>query len=238
MDEQPKKSGWRIWLYLTPVYIILAIPLVKWTMKNFSSDVSLSKDEYTAFNSSEGEIKKAKNEGYNPELSDIGYTLHYHSGGSKSGTQEELDWGYKEGYLLETIGNNLNNPKAVEAVFNNQWAVKGFMSRPAAKKAMESSQALRAYLDDTGRVNAFLDDKTVNAALNSPQVLDVLTQSDMAKALLETPAVKALMKSPDDVQELAGNNPRIMTLLRRPAIKAAVMASPQTAPLASALGWK
>ena len=238
MAEEQKSSGWKIWLYLTPVYIILAVPLYKWTMKNQSGELSLSKADYSAFNSSEGEVKKANTDGYDPNLSDIGYTLSYKSGGSKSGTQEELDWGYKEGYLLSALGGNLDNPKALDELFNNKWMIKGFMSRKNVRRTLATPESLVEFLGGSPAVNDFLSDRTVNAALNSLQITEILTQSDMAKTLLETPAIQGLIKNPDTVRGLFGDNPKILALLRRPGIKAAIMASPQTVPLAKALGWK
>jgi hypothetical protein len=80
MDQEPEKSGWKIWLYLTPVYIIAAIPLARWTMKINSSDVDLSKDDYRAFNSQEGEIKKSNAVVYSPDLDESGYSVRYRSG--------------------------------------------------------------------------------------------------------------------------------------------------------------
>ncbi|HBA61695.1 MAG TPA: hypothetical protein DCZ92_12965 [Elusimicrobia bacterium] len=223
---------------MTPVYIVLGVMLYKWSLKNQSGELAMSKDDFSAFNSQEGEVKKASTAGYDPNLSDIGLTLHYKSGGSKSGTQEELDWGYKEGYLLEFLGGNLNNAKALDELFSNKWMIQGFMGRRAVKKALASPEALQEFLGDPGTVNDFLADRTITAALNSPQVVNVLSQSDMAKTLLAAPAFQGLISNPDAVQELAGNNPKIMALLRRPEIRAAIMASPQTGPLAAALGWK
>ncbi|MDD2806781.1 MAG: hypothetical protein PHV33_14610, partial [Elusimicrobiales bacterium] len=78
--EERKRSGWKIWVYMSPIYIVLGVMLYRWNAKINSSDVGLSKEEYNAFNASEGEIKKHNDDGYNPGLNDSGYTVRYRSG--------------------------------------------------------------------------------------------------------------------------------------------------------------
>lgn len=238
MEENQKRSGWKVFFYLTPVYILVAIPMVKWTLKNNSNEVDLSKDAESAFNSSEGEIKKANPAQYNPDLTDIGYSVRYRSGGSRKGTQEELDWGYKEGYLTQAVSRNLNNPKALDELFNNQWVVRGFLSRAAAKKALSNPRSLQEFLENTSAVKDFLADPAVKSAIASPQVLKVLAESDMAKTLLAEPAVQGLISNYESVESVVEANPGLTTLFRNPGIKKAVIADPQAAPLARALGWK
>ena len=238
MEETQKRSGWKIFFYLTPVYILVAIPMVKWTLKNNSNEVDLSKDAESAFNSSEGEIKKANPAQYNPDLTDIGYSVRYRSGGTKQGTQEELEWGYKEGYLTQAVRKNFNDTKALDELFNNQWVVRGFMSRAAAKKALSNPQALQDFLENTSAVKDFLADPVVKSVLASPQVLGVLAGSDLAKTLLAEPAVQGLIKNYESVESVVESNPGLTTLFRNPGIKKAVMADPLAAPLARALGWK
>lgn len=238
MEETPKKSGWKIWLYLTPVYILLAVPLVKWTMKNQSSDMNMSKDEYSAFNSTEGEIKKSTSAAGDPMLNDIGYTLHYASGGSKNGTQEELDLGFKEGNLTEALAKDLGDMKALGELYNNQWMVKGFMGRPAVKKALASPEALKALISDEAAVKALLADETVNAALNDPQAVEVILQSDFTKTLLDAKASQALMADTASIEEILKTNRLLVKILKRPPVKTFVIDSPQTQQLAAAVGWK
>lgn len=238
MEETPKKSGSRIWLYLTPVYILLAIPLLKWTIRNQSGEVNMSKEEYNAFNSSEGEIKKSAAPAADPGLSDIGYTLHYRSGGSKNGTQEELDLGYKEGNLTAALAKSLGDAKALEELYNNQWMIKGFMGRPAVKSALASPEALKAVISDRGAVNAFFADETVTAALNDPQAVEVILQSDFAKTLLDAKAVQGLINDSASVEEILGANRGLVKILKRPPVKSFVIDSPQTESLAAAVGWK
>ncbi|OGS11080.1 MAG: hypothetical protein A2234_03025 [Elusimicrobia bacterium RIFOXYA2_FULL_58_8] len=239
MEDTPKKSGWRIFFYLTPVYVLLAIPLVKWTMKNQSGgEVTLSKEEYNVFNSAEGEIKKADPGQYKPQLTDNVYTLHYRSGGTKQGTQEELDWGYQEGYLTQEVGKNLRNPKAIDELFNNQWVVKGFMSRKTVRKTLLSRQALQDFLENTQAADSFLTDPVVKSALGNTQIFNILAESDLAKALLAAGPVQELMEDPEGVASVLESNPRLKALLRNPRVKTAILSNQQAAPLTRALGWK
>ncbi|HNW44125.1 MAG TPA: hypothetical protein PKI19_06450 [Elusimicrobiales bacterium] len=238
MEETPKKSGWKIFLYLTPLYILVAIPLVKWTMKNNSSEIALSNDEYSAFNSSEGEIKKAVPSQKEPDLTDTGYGVRYRSGGSKNGTQEEMDMGYVEGKLTETLGKYLDKPKAVEELFNNQWVIKGFMGRRNVKNYLANRANLRGLLEGTSAVSDFLADPVVRSAIGDPRVLAVLVDCDMAKTLLASRTVQEYISDPKAVETVVVNNPALKTVLRNPAVKSAIINNPQAAPLARNLGWK
>jgi len=238
MEETPKKSGAKLIIFTTLVFITGAIFMVKWTMKNKSSEIDLSKEDYSAFNSSEGELKKASTAQYSPDLTDVGYSVRYRSGGTKDGTQEELDLGYQEGMLTKALAKNLKNPKAVDELFNNQWVIKGFMSRKAVQSILSSRQTLQDFLENTTAVKGFLADPVVKAAVSSPAVLAALTGSYMAKALLAQPAVQDLIKDYEGIESVVEKNPSLLPLLRVAGVKKAVLANPQAAPLATALGWK
>lgn len=227
-----------IFVYLIPVYILLAIPLIKWTMKNFSSDVELSKDELSAFNSDEGEVRKPVVPEQAPDLNDGALTVRYRSGGSSGGSQEEMNWGYRPGYLSQFVADNLSNPKAIEDLFNNRWTVKGFFARASVKRNLAGAQALQAFLESDPAAEDFFGLPAVQGALRNPKVLDAVAGSDLAKYLLDAPAAKALMKDRAAVKSVLDNSPQLAALLRRPDIKSAVLNNPQTADLARTLGWR
>ena len=276
MDQEKEKSGWKIWLYLTPVYILIAIPLLKWTMKVNSGDVGLSKEEETVFNSSEGEIKKNTTV-YTPELADTGYSLHYRTGNASDPQnnsaqkeaddpkplepaknqrsaakprerktaagyqqaasqprnamkeQEQKSFGFTKGYLTYAVGQTMNNPKAVSALFNNSFVVGGFMSRGTVKSALGSAQGLQNYLSNATVVNNFLGNSVVKAALGNPQVINAVASSSLASAIINSPAMQDMLKNPDSLNNILSANPQIATLMANPNVANALMNNPETA---------
>lgn len=88
--EQQKtgeKGKYKIWLYITPVIILLTWPVVRWVMRANSNDMRLSKDAYSAFNSQEGELQRENEAGKPaPELNERGLSIRY-----KTREQEERE---------------------------------------------------------------------------------------------------------------------------------------------------
>ncbi|MBU4491323.1 MAG: hypothetical protein KKD69_02560, partial [Euryarchaeota archaeon] len=84
-----KKNGWKIFFYLTPLYIIVAYPLYNWHKKINSSDINLSKDDYSAFSSDEGRIKKNSfSKSHIPQLQDMGYSVNYKPTGDRGNEKD------------------------------------------------------------------------------------------------------------------------------------------------------
>ncbi|HAF95123.1 MAG: hypothetical protein A2X34_08580 [Elusimicrobia bacterium GWC2_51_8] len=255
MEQETKRSGWKIWLYLTPVYILLAIPLVRWTIKVDSGDVNISKDEENIFSSPEGEIKTSAAV-YTPELADTGFSLNYRSShgpdakplerkntagyrqpAPRNAAQEQAQRasGAMKGYLTYAVGKTINNPKAVSAIFNNPFVVEGFMSRDTVKAALGSTQGLRSCLLNTSVVSNFLKTSVVKAALADPQILNAVAASSLVSAMLNSTAVRDLMKDPDSMDGILASNPQITRLLKEPNVKNALTNTPQTAGVARKL---
>ncbi len=59
-----KQAVGKYFFTFTPLYIILGYPLYNWQKKYNSGDVNISKEDYSAFSSDEGEIKNH----YRPHL--------------------------------------------------------------------------------------------------------------------------------------------------------------------------
>ncbi len=249
MDGEQKKSGWKIWVYLTPVYIILAIPLVKWTMKINSGDVNLSKDEYSAFNAQEGNVKKTADGNYNPDLDDNGYLVRYRSGkgGPQAGddasakelasaaAQQEraaaadqrkqgktVEAGQAQGRSANQSALESSDTKVKEQVGFGQQ--KGYLSY-AIGKVMGSPKAVGALLNNKYVVDGFMSRGTVKAATASPQGLANYLKSDGPMNFMSNPVVKAAMSNPAIVSAVA-SSAIVGAMLNTPAAQA-LMSDPQ-----------
>ncbi len=235
MEGENKKSAWKIWVYLTPLYILAAIPLARWTMKINSGDVALSKEEYGAFNSAEGEIKRSTT-GYNPNLSEMGYSVRYRSGkddgensapasgsraagetagtprqGAAAGSTEQKQ--QSRFATSDQAALNSGQNKAKEQMwFGTQ---KGYIS-DAVGKAMNNPKAVGALLNNSYVVNGFMSRGTVKNATGSAQGLANYLKGSGPTNFLNNSIVKAAMNNPAIVSAVASSG-MVSAMLNTPA---------------------
>ncbi|MDO8806186.1 MAG: hypothetical protein Q7R35_17355 [Elusimicrobiota bacterium] len=242
MEEEQKKSGWKIWVYLTPVYIVLAMLLVRWTAKINSSDINLTKEGYNAFNAPDGEIKKRRDDGYDPNLSDSGYNVRYRSGGAEAGklrgdgpTRQALEQAEKAAAARraqdqkteeagQARGGKTANQNALES--NDTKAKeqmtagykKGYLSY-AVEKVMNNPKAVGALMNNKYVVEGFMSRGTVKSATGSAQGLANYLKSDGPSNFMNNPVVKAALNNPALVSAVAGSG-MVSAMLNTPAAKA------------------
>jgi hypothetical protein len=225
MADEEKKSGWKIWVYLTPVYIIIAIPLLMWIKKINSSDVGLSREEYNVFNASEGEVKKRQQQNYDPGLTDIGYAVRYRSGdqaeggagrdgASKREEQEAREAaaarqqaaGGKQGYNAKPAAQaalESADTRAKEQMgLGNQ---KGYLTY-AVGKTMDNPKAAAALMNNSWVVKGFMGRSTVKGALGSPEGLsNYLKNTNAVNNFLGNSVVQSALKNPALVNAFASS---------------------------------
>lgn len=233
--EGDNKRSWKIWVYLTPVYILLAIPLVKWTQKINSSDVKLDKEEYSAFNAEEGEIKRIDGDDYDPGLHDGTYNVRYRSGGEaveeergtarrseerkKAAAEEERRRASGQGQYRQRTGNQA----ALESADTNAktqmglGAQKGYLSYAVGKVA-NNPKAVGALLNNGYVVKGFMGRGTVKAATASPEALANYLKGPGPMNFMNNPVVKAAMNNPALISAVAGSA-MVSALLDTPAAK-------------------
>ncbi|MDP2866022.1 MAG: hypothetical protein Q8O90_07255 [Elusimicrobiota bacterium] len=246
MEEEKKKSGWKLWVYLSPVYIVLGMLLFRWNAKINSSDVGLSKEEYNAFNASEGEIKKHQSADYDPNLTDSGYNVRYRTGkeeesglpGNAPGAQAERAAAEKKaqgqkagasgqdgrggnGKSANQLALESNDTRAKEAMGMGNKT--GYLSY-AVGKVMNNPKAVGALLNNKYVVNGFMSRGTVKSATASPEGLANYLKSGGPANFLNNPVVKAAMNNPAIVGAVASsgivaamlNTPAAMALMNNP----------------------
>lgn len=271
MENDDSEKSLKIWIYLLPVFLIAAWPAIKWAKKAASGDVPLTKEDYGAFNSEQGELGKPQKRNVpRPELNDGEFRIHYRSAGeedaprpvrnseaeaaeegekavneaappkpaqpAKSGTDtfftdpskaaEQRNVGTTKGYLSYVMDKVINNPNAVSAVLNNQYVINGFMSRESVKNATASPEALAKFLSDGSAISNFMNNKTVQAAMNNPAVLNAAAGSGFMQSLLNTPAGQSLMQNPQAMADIIAANPQLQGLMADPKIMSLLMSNP------------
>lgn len=250
MEGEEKKAGWKIWVYLTPVYIIIAIPLFMWIQKINSSDVGLSKEEHSVFNTEEGEIKKRKTDGYDPGLTDSGYAVRYRPEGAEAGSlpgdgpsAAEVERVRKEAAARQQQGNasarqqqagqfdaktagqtalDSKDTRAKEAM--GMGYQKGYLST-AVEKVMNNPKAVGAIMNNKYVVEGFMSRGTVKAATGSAQGLADYLKGSGPSNFINNPVVKAALNNPAIVSAVASSG-MISAFMNTPAAKE-LMSNPQ-----------
>jgi len=239
MEGENKRSPWKIWVYLSPVYVLLAVMLVKWTAKINSNDVSLSNDEYSAFNAQDGEIKKGGDGDYDPGLHEGGYSIRYRSGKEgnleETRTPEEREAAREKEKEEEQVRRKRESDAgqyrartggqaALESADTNAktqaglGAQKGYLSY-AVGKVMNNPKAVGALLNNKHVVNGFMSRGTVKAATASPEGLANYLKGSGPSNFLNNPVVKAAMNNPAIVSAVAGSA-IVSAMLNTPAAQA------------------
>lgn len=238
MEGENKKS-WKLWVYLIPVYVLVAIPLVKWTQKINSSDVKLDKDEYNAFNAEEGEIKKSPGDpDYDPNLHDGTYNVRYRSGGEAASDEERRMEERTEAKRREVAEEKAaqerardqgqyrqrtGNQAALESADTNAktqmglGAQKGYLTYAVGKVA-NNPKAVGALMNNKYVVNGFMSRGTVKAATASPEALANYLKGSGPVNFLNNPVVKAAMNNPAIVSAFA-SSAMVSAFLETPAAK-------------------
>lgn len=147
--------------------------------------------------------------------------------------KKDTGTGFMYGALTKLSGKLLDNPKALTALFNNEYVVKGFMSRDTVKQATASKASLAAYLSNPANVSKFMSKAPVQEGLKRPELLKMMAGTKMVSQMMDTPGGKALSQDPMALAQVVGSNPALVSLMTDPAVLSALMSNPKTAVLAS-----
>ncbi len=233
MTENKKTNGWKIFFYLTPLYIILGYPLYDWHQKVNSGDVDISKEDYSAFTSDEGELKRAaSSELYEPEFQDMGYSVNYQSGGErknaristqnnerkKSATRKKTGKTKRKSASKRAPRRDAGEDsiRARETKYMGQK--KGFLTS-AVGKAMGNPKMVKALFNNGLVVKGFMGRAKVKEVLQNPDALaDYIKNTPAAGNFLNNAIVKKALNNPAVVKTIASSK-LVTTLLSAPAVK-------------------
>lgn len=241
MENESQRSS-KIWLYLLPVFVLAAWPAIKWTMKNSSGDVKLTKDDYGAFNAEQGELNKpAKTKALKPELNDGEFRVHYKNAGEEEAARDAAD---REAWTREKTaaakakadaerartgrqaGSGEFSADAMKA--NEQRSVgmtKGYLSY-AIGKVINNPNAMAALLNNQYVINGFMSRDSVKDATSSPEALaKFLGSGDAISNFMGNSAVQAALNNPAVLNAAAGSG-FMQSMLNTPAGKS-LMNDPQ-----------
>ena len=232
-DEEIKKKSFTIWIYLIPIFILAAWPAFKWMKKANSGDLELSKDDYSVFNSQEGEIRKAAPPAAGAPEFDYGVLgVRYKSKAREAGdekTAAEERTQEKEAAKKRTATENpgrggqtaagqggTDSTKSRE--LQSLGFTKGFMIS-AVGRVLNNPKAVGMLFSNKYVVNGFMARDTVKAATGSPQGLANYLKSGAPANFINNPIVKAAMNNPGIVSAMASSG-LVSAMMDTPAVKA------------------
>jgi len=209
-------------LYLLPVFAIGAWPAYRWLQKASSNNLAISKEEFSAFNSEEGEVRKAENHyAAGPELNDGVLNVSYRGGGSRSAVEElagiaggaeqrkagagrtardsgaPADERERDPYGERTSGNGLKDREQRSIGFTE-----GLMAA-VVEKVAHNPAALNAILSNKNIIGGFMSRDSVKAAGGSLQGLQNFLRTPTPMYFINNSAVKAAMSNPAIVNAVA-----------------------------------
>lgn len=141
--------------------------------------------------------------------------------------------GFVYGALSKAAEKLLRNPKALAALFNNDYVVKGFMSRDTVKSATANKASLAAYLSSPANLSKFMSKPAVQGGINNQQLVNVMASTKLVGNLMDTPGGKALLNDPVAIAGILKANPELASLLSNPSIAMAMAQNPKTAGMMS-----
>ncbi|MDR0291584.1 MAG: hypothetical protein LBI01_02175 [Elusimicrobium sp.] len=137
--------------------------------------------------------------------------------------------------LLNTVAANINDPEIIRYVFNNKTVVNAFINRPDIQKLLGDSKALYNTASDESALAVFFGYANMRAALNNPKVIDIVANSMLMDAVLQTPSAQYFIKNPKTGNDVINKSP-ILTALKKDAnISAALKKHPRTSAAAPTL---
>jgi hypothetical protein len=243
MAEETSGKKPAFWLYLLPLFILAAWPAVKWMKKANSGDLNLSRDEYTAFNSEEGELSDTRPSGLErPEFNDgilgVRYKSKARAAADERAAAEERAASLKEAAekraaasgartsdasrspqtaSREDAGQGAANPLRAREQ-QSMGFVKGMMSG-AVERAMNNPKAVGAIFSNKFVVSGFMARGTVKAATSSPEGLANYLKSGAAVNFINSPLVRAALNNPAIISAVASSG-LVSAMLETPAAKA------------------
>lgn len=231
MEEENNKWTFKLWLYLIPIFILAAWPAFKWLQKANSGDLSLSKDEFSAFNSESGEIRKTvAPKGANPDFDYGVLGVRYKA---KDGEAADEDAGDREGTERPAAA-----PKrtAAAAPGGRSGAAAGAEDETKAKeqrlsgytrgyltyameKVINSPKTVGAILNNKNVISGFMSRDTVRDATASPEGLAKYLKSGGPANFINNPVVKTAMRNPAVISAVASSG-LVGAMLETPAARA------------------
>jgi len=137
--------------------------------------------------------------------------------------------------LLNTVAANINDTEIIRYIFNNQTVVTAFINRPDIKQLLGDSKSLYKTAADENALATFFGYSDMRTALSNPKIIDIVANSMLMDAVLQTPAAQYFIKNPKAGNDIINKSPILTALKNDKNISAALKNHPRTAAAANTL---
>ena len=235
MENENKKNGWKMFFYLTPLYILLAYPLYHWHKEINSSDIDLSKNDYSAFSSDKGEIKQTSfSKSHIPQFQDSGYAVNYKL--ESKGDYEKNSRLSRKKYRTNNNQKRQSNIKANLSVKDKEHQYigrkKGYLTS-AVGAALKNPKVVKTLFNNSLVIKGFMGRDRVKKVLKDSDALtDYIMNTDAADNFLNNSIVKKALNNPSIVEAVISSK-LASKILSSPAVKGLLKDSEKTNKLLS-----
>jgi len=213
MENTKKKS--KFWFYLIPLYILIAIPLIRWTLKLSSPDIELSPDTLKTF-STDKKIKNDDFKFYEPNLEDVSYAVRYKN-------LEESNTSISKIYKLAESDDENNNKKSSKNASENKSIYTQQTNEAEVPKVKDIKEKEMASI---GYKKGFLTD-VVGKLINNPKSIKSLFDNEyVVKGFLSRDIVKKNLSDPNALKSYLVNTNAVSNFLNNAVVKQ-VLNNPQ-----------
>lgn len=252
MEQNGK--GWLIWILIVPAAVAAGAFMTKWALhghkKPAPAAVEAPAEPQPDQKPAPADTAAYDLPGDEPEGQEVSISWGKPAapaGGPAAGGQaavaaaapedakEKFGLGAAYGALTKAADALVGNPKALSALFNNDYVVKGFMSRDTVKKATANSASLAAYLKNPANISKFMAKSPVQRGMNDSGAVNAVASSKLVGAMLDTPGGKALLNDPTAMAEIFKANPELAKVMANPTLIAALAGNPKTSGLVTQL---
>ncbi len=225
MEKEPGKKNFPVWVFLIPLFILAAWPALRLMRKANSVDVELSKEVSSAFNSQEGEIRKAAPPAAGtPEFNDGVLGVRYRSK-AKAAVDEKPAAEERAEAPAPEKQNRSGRPDAGQSEEDPVKArelqsigfIKGYLTSSIGR-GLNNPKAVGALFNNKNVIGGFMARDTIKAATASPKGLANYLKSGAAANFINNPILKAAMNNPAIVSAIASSG-LVSTLLNTPAAR-------------------
>lgn len=253
MEQNGK--GWLVWIFIVPAAVAAGALMTKWALHGHKPSAPAAVEApaepppAAAPTAAPAETQAYDLPGDEPEGPEASISWGASpapagspAAGSAAGAavspeeaEKKFGLGAAYGALTKAADALIGNPKALAALFNNDYVVKGFMSRDTVKRATADPASLAAYLKNPANTAKFMAKAPVQRGMNDRAAVSAVASSKLVGAMLDTPGGKALLKDPVAIGEVLKANPELTKALMNPTLMSALASNPKTSGLVSQL---
>lgn len=239
-----------LFIYLSPVYLLAAWPIIKWVKKVNSSDVEITEKQAESFRTDKELVRPVREVPRLPEVGSApvqddpddtgeGRMLVKYSApaGRKGGTLSKEDRARRRAqirnrFIRETgAAFERGDANLVESVLNSTETVKLVLSLPGFKKTLKTPKKLIGNVQSSKSLAKLLANENIVRGLENASLVAAVVRSDFMKQLARSPVGRTLAKDPNLFRRLLDADPALGNILTHPNVVAAMQINKHTARL-------